>query len=115
MSIPDIEFKETKELGRVNRVDPLGITYLRIRGMWGIENPLKVFNYVLSKEEKRIACSSFNLIAIINETKWSELPRTQELVTKIKDTKGANIQTIKIKDPNNPATLKNAYLITYYK
>src|SRR5699024_11579610 len=34
-SIPDVDFGETKELGRVNKVDPLGITYLRIRGMWG--------------------------------------------------------------------------------
>lgn len=39
ISVPDVEFAETKELGRVNRVDPLGITYLRVRGMWGIENP----------------------------------------------------------------------------
>jgi len=33
-SINGVEFAETKELGRVNRVDPLGITYLRVRGMW---------------------------------------------------------------------------------
>src|SRR5699024_10080538 len=28
-SIPDVDFGEAKELGRVNKVDPLGITYLR--------------------------------------------------------------------------------------
>jgi len=44
--LADVEFSETNELGRVNRVDPLGITYLRIRGMWHIENPNKVFDYV---------------------------------------------------------------------
>lgn len=33
-TIPDVRFSETKELGRVNQVDPLGITNLRIRGMW---------------------------------------------------------------------------------
>jgi hypothetical protein len=44
--LQDIELAETNELGRVNKVDPLGITYLRIRGMWHIENPNKVFNYV---------------------------------------------------------------------
>jgi len=33
-AIADIEFSQTKELGRVNRVDPLGITNLRIQGMW---------------------------------------------------------------------------------
>ena len=36
LSIPNVEFADTKELGRVNRVDPLGITSLRIRGMWQI-------------------------------------------------------------------------------
>ena len=46
-SIPDVEFTESKELGHVNRVDPLGITYLRIRGMWGIENPFTVFNILV--------------------------------------------------------------------
>jgi hypothetical protein len=44
--IPFVEFSETKELGRVNKVDPLGITYLRIRGMWGISNPVNVYNYL---------------------------------------------------------------------
>ena len=45
-TIPDVVFADTKELGRVNQVDPLGITNLRIRGMWQIENPRKVFNYL---------------------------------------------------------------------
>lgn len=30
-SIEGVEFAETRELGRVNRVDPLGITYMRVR------------------------------------------------------------------------------------
>ena len=51
IELQDVEFSETNELGRVNKVDPLGITYLRIRGMWGIENPIKVFNYVAPAEQ----------------------------------------------------------------
>lgn len=38
-TIPGIEFAESKELGHINKVDPLGITYMRVRGMWGIMNP----------------------------------------------------------------------------
>lgn len=49
-AIPGVEFSETRELGRVNKVDPLGITYLRVRGMWGIENPWTVFKYVYERE-----------------------------------------------------------------
>ena len=48
-SIPNIEFTETNELGKLNRIDPLGITYLRIRGMWGTENPNKVFNVTIQQ------------------------------------------------------------------
>lgn len=44
--ISDIEFGTTKELARVNEVDPLGITHLRVRGMWGISNPAKVYDYL---------------------------------------------------------------------
>ncbi len=30
-AIPNVEFAESKELGRINKIDPLGITYLRVR------------------------------------------------------------------------------------
>lgn len=32
-NIFDVEFLEIKELGRVNKVDSLGITYMRVHGM----------------------------------------------------------------------------------
>ncbi|MBU6141840.1 NgoPII family restriction endonuclease [Patescibacteria group bacterium] len=42
--IDHLEFAtETNEIAGVRKVDPLGITYLRIRGMWGIDAPQKVF------------------------------------------------------------------------
>lgn len=45
--IPNVDFSVTRELGRVNKVDPLGITYLIIREMWGIINPLSVYDYIV--------------------------------------------------------------------
>lgn len=36
---PDIEFQPTKELAKIKKVDPLGITNMRVRGMWHIQNP----------------------------------------------------------------------------
>ena len=110
-TIPDVEFEETKELGRVNRVDPLGITYLRIRGMWGIENPFKVFDYVFTRD---FDCD-FNFMAIINEKKWNSLNRTEELRKLIRETAGANLLKTVIKNPDNPVKLRNAYVITYKK
>ncbi|NLM16432.1 MAG: NgoPII family restriction endonuclease [Candidatus Riflebacteria bacterium] len=110
LTIPNIEFDETtKELGRVNRVDPLGITYLRIRGMWGIENPFKVFEYLFQRDKKR----KFNFMAIIGEKKWRAQPRNEELRQLVKANKNAKLTKVEIKDPDNPAKLKKAYLVTY--
>lgn len=111
-AIPGVEFAETRELGRVNKVDPLGITYLRVRGMWGIENPWTVFKYVYEKDLN----SEFNFFAIINEEKYSEFNKEdrKEFEDFVNNSDLSMIK-IKIKNPDNPAILKNAYLITYSK
>lgn len=107
--IRDVEFQETNELGRVNRVDPLGITYLRIRGMWGIENPFKVFDYIYTRDSTK----KFNFMSIINLDKWETFNNKRNLIDLISGTDGAELKDIKIKDPNNPAILKAAKLISF--
>ena len=109
-AIPGVEFAETRELGRVNKVDPLGITYLRVRGMWGIENPWTVFKYVYEKDLN----SEFNFFSIINEEIYSEFNKEDR--KEFEDfVNNSDLSMIKIKNPDNPAILKNAYLITYSK
>lgn len=108
-TIPDVEFSDTKELGRVNKVDPLGITYLRVRGMWGIENPFTVFNYVYKRDFNK----KFNFMCIINDAKFDTFENKQDLIMLSESTRALEISDIKIKDPDNPAQLKNAKLITY--
>jgi len=106
--IPDLEFANTQELGRINRVDPLGITYLRIRGMWGIENPVKVFSYAYTPPDKQ-----FEFAAIINTEKYNSFPVIdREKLEKLKDP-NFEITEVEIKNPNNPAKLKQAKLITF--
>ncbi|MGL5123950.1 MAG: NgoPII family restriction endonuclease [Fusobacteriaceae bacterium] len=112
LSINNIEFSETKELGRVNKVDPLGITYLRIRGMWGIENPMKAFEYVHSQDKN----NKFNFMAIINEEKYLSFSSEKRILLEnlTSSIKELNIKNIKIKTPDNPALLKKAKLITFF-
>lgn len=107
--IPNVEFSETKEFGRVNRVDPLGITYLRVRGMWGIENPFRVFDYLYKRNDSE----KFNFMAVINNEKYASFDNRGELefLSKTHDT--LKITNVKIKNPNNPAQLKDAKLITF--
>jgi len=100
--IPDIEFAKTNELSRVNKVDPLGITYLRVRGMWGIDIPFQVFRYI-TKEQK--------YFAIINVEKYNSFPKESKQL--IENTKGILITDHKIKNPNNPAKLKDVKLICF--
>lgn len=105
-TIPDVVFADTKELGRVNQVDPLGITNLRIRGMWQIENPRKVFNYLHETTDK-----DFELVCIIPNEKYSSFPKDSR--TKLEELKenGFSIEDKQIKDPNNPAKLMDCKLI----
>ena len=43
VQVSGFEFMDTKELGRIHRGDPLGITDSRRRGMWEIKKPVDVF------------------------------------------------------------------------
>lgn len=109
LNIGDIAFSKTNELGRVNEVDPLKITSLRIRGMWQIENPRKVFNYVHNSDQN----NNFELISIISEEKWGKFPQeSKERLLGINSSL-LSINDTKIKDPNNPANLIDAKIIKF--
>lgn len=110
-AVSGFEFAESRELGRINRVDPLGITYMRIRGMWGIENPWKVFHYVYTLDMSK----EFTFMCIINETKWNTLSNIQELIDLAQVTPGLSITDTRVKNPDNPAQLNNAKLICFNK
>jgi hypothetical protein len=97
--------KQTNELGRVNRVDPLGITDLRIRGMWTIKNPLKVFDYIYRYDDRQ----NFSLIALMLKSKFDSYPK--EDIEALNHPK-IKISPVKIKDPNNCANRLDAQLIT---
>ena len=108
-TINGVEFAPTRELGRVNRVDPLGITYFRIRGMWHIENPWRVFDYVYRRNFQ----AAFNFVCIINREKWLTLNNREELVALQDNRPALKVLEVKIKNPDNPAKLLDAKLIHY--
>lgn len=107
-AIPGVEFAESNELGHINRVDPLGITYMRIRGMWGIENPWKVFEYIYRRDFSK----NFTFMCVINDAKWNTFDNV-DLITSLHND-GFAIENVKIKNPDNPAKLEDAKLISFY-
>jgi len=107
-SITDVEFTQTKELGKVKKVDPLGITDLRIRGMWHIENPNKIFEYVYQYEDK-----DFQLMCLLKKEKYNTLPLEDREKLETLNNSNVEVKDIKIKNPNNPINLIEAKLLVF--
>ncbi|MBA8779886.1 NgoPII family restriction endonuclease [Staphylococcus schleiferi subsp. coagulans] len=107
--IENVEFTPTKELGKVKKIDPLGLTDLRIRGMWHIINPINAFSDIIKYDAKK----KFNFTAIINTNKWNSFDNTGKLVDVINNNKNAKLIESKIQDSNNPAKLKDVKVIVF--
>ena len=108
-TIPDVDFTDTKELGKVKKVDPLGITDLRIRGMWHIDNPNKTFNYIYTYDDTK----DFQLICLMKIEKYNSMPRVDKEFIENINNDNVEIQDIKIKNPNNPIQLIDAKLLIF--
>lgn len=107
-SIQGVEFADTKELGKVKKIDPLGVTDLRIRGMWSIKHPMKVFDYLVesydSTKELQVYC--LMLKDKIDSINTNDKEKLMEYIKKGKLLK----EDVKVKNPNNPAQFMDAVL-----
>ena len=100
-----VEFYPTNELGKVKKVDPLGRTDLRIRGMWHIESPFKTFSDFINTKDK--AYNFCTLVSLNNYNKLSDINRK-----KIENHVSLEIKKIKVQDPNNGAKLIEAVMVS---
>jgi len=90
--------KTTKELGRYNKIDPLEITDLRIRGMYQVKHPKKVFDYLL--KDIQLENNKVNCFALVLESKWEKFsPKSKSQIEKLTN---LTIKKVSIKDPDNP-------------
>ncbi len=102
-SLSDVTLEETNELGRVNRVDPLGITDLRVRGMWIICSPEKVFDYFSDD------LGSFANMLMLTD-KYNSFPEDDRRAIEALVGDKFRILDKTIQNPNNPAILLSATL-----
>lgn len=109
-SIDNVELGDTDELGRIHKVDHLGISDLRVRGMWLIESPFKYFKYLYDDAHDE---HSFRLMAIIPETKYNGFENRDEF-EEICKYNGVQITDAKLENPQNPAELINCKVIKYF-
>jgi hypothetical protein len=101
-----LEASSTIGLGKVNNMDPLGITNLRIKGVWSIMNPLKIFSDTFSYDKNK----DFTLIALMLKNKFDSFPKKD--IDAIVNDKQIEIKDVKIGNPNNPRKKIDAKLIT---
>lgn len=107
-SLDDLEINhDTNELSGIKNVDPLNITYLRVRGMWIIENPNKVYNYLYEYDKN----ATFQLICLMKKSKYESF--SAEDIVNIEQIENIIIDDVKIKNPNNPANLIDAKLLVF--
>ena len=108
--INDIQFSDTNELAKVNCVDPLGITSLRLRGMWSIKHPFNVYDYIpeIKKHNHKLNDKLYTYILVEN-SKYFSFSEAERTVLESKQ----NVKTYdkQIKNPNNPAQLIGSKLI----
>jgi len=110
-SIPDIELTETNELGKIKKVDPLGITDLRVRGMWSIFHPKKVFDYL----PKQKINSKFKFYCVMKQEKFESFSNDDKnALLNLEDNKMFFINNLQIRNPNNPAELIPIKFMEFY-
>ncbi len=99
-------FSETVELGRINGVDPLKITNLRIRGMWLIKTPLKLFSSFIQPDYKR----KLSVFAVMRAQKFDSFdPKLKAEVSK-----KFSIASVQINDPDKPSRMIDAVVISFF-
>lgn len=109
-SILNAEFAPTNELGRIKRVDPLGVTDLRIRGMWILKNPAILFEDLIRYDENKQDCSVF---CLMRKTKFNSFNKDDKNSI-LKDDK-ISYSEVEINNPTNPAEIIEAILLRYDK
>ena len=101
-----LEANRTISLAKVSNLDPLGITNLKIKGVWNIENPLRIFSNTFSYDQKQ----DFTLIPLVFKKRFDSFPKKD--VDAIVNDNQIEIKDVKIKNPNNPQKKIQAKLIT---
>lgn len=109
-SFEETELSETNELASVPNVDPMGITRLRVRGMWIVKNPSIIFEDIIPASKENAEMRVYCLMLESKYLAFSESVR-HHFESKIDDK--MVMHNVEIQNPNNPAELMKARLIVY--
>lgn len=109
--ITTLQFVPSLELGRATRVDPLGLTNLRLRGMWELAHPANIFQNYLTMNDIPTGATKINLVILKKD--YEEIPIPPEFNDYLSTNKMI-INEVGIPDPNNPSELLEALILESY-
>lgn len=101
----NLNLSKTRELARLNKIDPLKITDLRVRGMFQIMAPIRLFsNFIKPDLSKELSA-----FVVMRKEKFESFEEKEKELTK----KEMSVSDIRIKNPDNPKALLGAKLISF--
>lgn len=109
ISTLDLDLLPTNEIAKINKVDPLGITNLRVRGMWSIQHPSKAFSRL-----QLDTSSPFFAHLIVSKKKFDSFndEDIKTLHSIVEKQESVSIKNCEIQDPNNPANNIEAVVVS---
>lgn len=110
-SMDGIKFSKTNEIGRVNEVDPLGTTSLRIRPMWLLKNPFVFFKDIYSVQEN----ANFNLFCLVSQDHYRSFKNISKLEMLMKENKNLSVENVLVNDPNGKKEKLECKKIVFFK
>lgn len=101
---------ETNEIARFNELDSLGVTSLRVRPMWILDNPIKkIFKDIFQYEAKK---TQFSMICLMKKEKFESFPNEDKQAIK-NDNEFTFDDDVQISDPNNSSNLIDCVYIRF--
>ncbi len=101
---------ETNEIAKFNNLDPLGITHLRVRPMWILDNPImKIFDDIFKYEKDK---TKFTMMCLMRKEKFESFPEEDKQAIKNDDEISFDDE-IQISDPNNQDNLIDSVYIRF--
>ena len=97
----------TREVGKFNSVDSLQRTALRVRPMFALDHPAKIFEEIFQPQETE----QFILNVLIPTGSYLQFPESERLKLSKLD-KDLLVRELEIQDPTNVTRLMNATLIS---
>lgn len=92
LTVTDLGGEPGNEIGRLNNIDPLKATSLRIRAMWLLEHPAKLFSTIFLSP----APGMFVFNALISAKKWNSFPNSDIDALRKLETEGMEIKLVEI-------------------